>query len=100
MSSSSGRAHRQGCSAPHREAGSDLCISWILSSGRSFDAELRHLRLQRCPLHAEPRGGAGWAADKPVRLLESLTNVLALRVFERRKIPRVAIAAGAALFEL
>src|SRR5687767_8953873 len=55
-----------------------------LSCGGPFDPQLHHLRLQRRPLHAEFRGGARRAADEPVGLLQRLTNMLALGVFQRR----------------
>ena len=71
-----------------------------LSCGGSFDAELRHLRLQRRPLHAELGGGAGRTADEPVGLLQRMADVLALGVFERGQVSRVAISGDASRLQL
>ncbi len=48
------------------------------------DPEFAHAVIERGAVHAETRGGAGWATDYPLRIAENFKNVIALDGFECR----------------
>src|SRR6185369_9831277 len=49
------------------------------------DTQILHARLERRPLHPEPRRGAGRSADQPFCFRQRAENMFALGGFERRR---------------
>src|SRR6059058_2018807 len=61
-----------------------LTVGRAGGSGGLFDPESLHQRLERRPLHAEPRGRTPGASQHPVRLLEGTQDVGAVDTAARR----------------